>query len=36
LPSSFAFDPHYLDQLGLYRNFAYKPMRFFKNTQLQE
>ena len=36
LPSSFAFDPHYLDQLGLFRNFEYKPMRFFKNTQLQE
>ena len=36
LPSSFAFDPHYLDQLGLFTNFNYKPMRFFKNTQLQE
>jgi acyl-homoserine lactone acylase PvdQ len=36
LPSSFAFDPHFMDQLGLYRNFEYKPMRFFRNTQLQE
>lgn len=36
LPSSFAFDPHYMDQLGLFRNFEYKPMRFFRNTQLQE
>ena len=36
LPSSFSFDPHFFDQLGLYRNFEYKPMRFFKNTQLQE
>ena len=36
LPSSFAFDPHFNDQLGLYRNFEYKPMRFFQNTQLKE
>ena len=36
LPSSFSFDPHYLDQLPLFRNFEYKPMRFFKNTQLHE
>ena len=36
LPSSFAFDPHYMDQLGLFRNFEYKPMRFFRNTQLKE
>jgi acyl-homoserine lactone acylase PvdQ len=36
LPGSFTFDPHFMDQLGLYRNFEYKPMRFFKNTQLQE
>jgi hypothetical protein len=36
LPSSFSFDPHFMDQLGLYRNFEHKPMRFFKNTQLQE
>jgi len=36
LPSSFAFDPHFMDQLGLFRNFEYKPMRFFTNTQLKE
>jgi acyl-homoserine lactone acylase PvdQ len=36
LPSSFAFDPHFMDQLGLFRNFEYKPMRFFQNTQLHE
>ena len=30
LPSSFAFDPHFMDQLGLFRNFDYKPMRFSK------
>jgi len=36
LPGSFAFDPHFLDQLGLFRNFEYKPMRFFRNTQLKE
>ena len=36
LPSSFAFDPHFMDQLGLFRNFEHKPMRFFKNAQLQE
>lgn len=36
LPNSFSFDPHFLDQLPLYRNFDHKPMRFFKNTQLQE
>jgi penicillin G amidase len=36
LPNSFSFDPHFMDQLGLYRNFEHKPMRFFKNTQLQE
>jgi len=36
LPSSFAFDPHFMDQLGLFRNFEHKPMKFFKNAQLQE
>ena len=36
LPSSFSFDPHFFDQLPLYRNFEHKPMRFFKNTQLHE
>jgi penicillin G amidase len=36
LPGSFALDPHFLDQLGLFRNFDYKPMRFFKNAQLHE
>ena len=36
LPGSFAFDPHFMDQLGLFRDFEYKPMRFFINTQLKE
>ena len=36
LPSSFSFDPHFMDQLPLYRNFEHKPMRFFRNTQLHE
>ena len=36
LPNSFAFDPHFMDQRGLFRNFEYKPMRFFQNTQLHE
>jgi hypothetical protein len=36
LPGSFTLDPHFLDQLGLFRNFEYKPMRFFQNAQLQE
>ncbi|HEX6624997.1 MAG TPA: penicillin acylase family protein, partial [Pyrinomonadaceae bacterium] len=26
LPNGFAFDPHFNDQLGLFRNFEYKPM----------
>ena len=36
LPNGFALDPHFNDQLGLYRNFEYKPMRFFQNAQLKE
>ena len=36
LPSSFAFDPHFMDQLPLFRNFEHKPMRFFRNAQLHE
>ena len=36
LPSGFAFDTHFNDQLGLYRDFEYKPMRFFQNAQLKE
>jgi hypothetical protein len=36
LPSSFAFDSHFMDQLGLFTAFEYKPMSFFKNTQLHE
>jgi hypothetical protein len=30
------FDPHFSDQLGLFRNFQYKPMRLYRNTQLHE
>lgn len=35
-PTGFALDPHFRDQLELFRNFRYKPMRFFRNTQLKE
>jgi penicillin amidase len=35
-PSGFALDPHFDDLLSTYRNFGYKPMRLFRNTQLQE
>jgi hypothetical protein len=31
-----AFDPHFRDQLDLYKSFGYKPMRLFQNKQLQE
>lgn len=30
------FAPHFNDQLELYRDFQYKPMHLFRNTQLQE
>ena len=30
------FDPHFNDQLGLYRDFNYKPMNHYRNTQLQQ
>ena len=29
-------DPHFRDQLDLYRNFEQKPMHFYENTNLQE
>jgi len=29
-------DPHFKDQLELYRQFQYKPMHLFLNTQLHE
>ncbi len=29
-PPGFELDPHFLDQLGLYRNFQYKPMRLLE------
>lgn len=35
-PAGFAFDPFFFDLLGLYRNFEYKPMHLFQNTQLTE
>jgi penicillin amidase len=35
-PSGFTLDPHFTDQLPLYRNFSYKPMHFYQNTQLKE
>jgi penicillin G amidase len=30
------FDPHFSDQLDLYKNFQYKPMKLYQNAQLQE
>jgi acyl-homoserine lactone acylase PvdQ len=30
------FDPHFNDQLPLYRDYRYKPMHLYQNTQLQE
>ena len=30
------FDPHFSDQLPLYRTFQYKPMHLYRNSQLQE
>ncbi len=30
------FDSHFKDQLELYRQFQYKPMPLFRNTQLEE
>jgi len=35
-PASPIFDAHFADQLELYRDFHYKPMPLFRNTQLQE
>jgi penicillin amidase len=29
-------DPHFRDQLELYRNFEYKQMHFYKNARLEE
>ncbi len=31
-----ALDPFFFDLLGLYRNFEYKSMHLFQNTQLTE
>lgn len=36
LPSGFALSPHFRDQLELFRNFQYKPMPLYQNTQLKE
>ena len=35
-PSGFALDPHFKDQLELYREFHYKPMRLFHDTRRRE
>ena len=35
-PDAPVFDPHFNDQLPLYRDFQYKPMHLYRNTQLQE
>jgi len=29
-------DPHFLDQLDLFRDFEYKPMPLYRNPQLEE
>ena len=34
--SGFALDPHFKDQLELYRDFKYKTMRLFQNSKLHE
>ena len=35
-PSGFALGAHFLDQNALYREFQYKPMPLYLNTQLQQ
>jgi len=35
-PAGFALDPHFRDQLELYRLFEYKPQRLFRNVELKE
>ena len=35
-PGSYALDDHYRDQNPLFRNFEYKPMPLYLNTQLKE
>jgi len=35
-PGPYTFDPHFKDQLDLFRNFEYKPMHLYRNIQLQE
>lgn len=36
LPGSFELDPHFMDQVELFRRFEYKPMPLYRNTQLHE
>jgi hypothetical protein len=36
MPGGFELDPHFRDQLDLFRDFAYKPMPLYRNTQLKE
>jgi penicillin G amidase len=36
LPGTFELHPHFMDQLGLFRSFEYKPMPLYRNTQLHE
>jgi hypothetical protein len=35
-PDTPVLDLHFNDQLALYRNFQYKPMHLYRNTELQE
>jgi penicillin amidase len=35
-PPSPVFDAHFRDQFPLYSRFEYKPLRFYRNAQLQE
>ena len=36
MPGNYELDPHFRDQLDLYRRFEYKPMPLYRNTQLKE
>jgi len=35
-PDTPAFDPHFTDQLSMFKEFRYKPMHFYRNSRLKE
>jgi penicillin G amidase len=35
-PDPPSFDPHFTDQLALFKNFRYKPLHFYRDTHLKE